>query len=158
VKATPFAKHTLVELVELTDGRAVARIPADAELRNHIGTQHAGALFTAGETASGAAVAAVFAAVLGTARLVAVSAKISYINAASTAVVAVATVDQSPDKLRAELERDGKVVFPVSIMLADEAGQDVASMRVEWHVSVLKTVADTSRELPPEVLFPLLAQ
>ena len=34
-----------------------------------------------------------------------------------------------------ELEAQGKVRFPVEVSLSDESGEEVAAMRVEWHVS-----------------------
>ena len=60
----PFARHAGVTITEVADGRAFARLPETPESVNHIGSQHAGALFTLGETASGAAMAGAFAQVL----------------------------------------------------------------------------------------------
>jgi acyl-coenzyme A thioesterase PaaI-like protein len=63
-KTVPFARHASVEIEMIDKGRAVARLPFRPEGLNHIGTQHAGALFTVGEAASGAAMAGMFAPIL----------------------------------------------------------------------------------------------
>src|SRR5258706_7795561 len=60
--AVPFARHVGIELVEIVPGKGVATLDETATSVNHIGSQHAGALFTLGETASGAAMAGAFAA------------------------------------------------------------------------------------------------
>src|SRR3712207_7474748 len=52
-------------VVEVAPGRGVVRLPDRDELRNHVGSQHAGALFSAGEAASGAAFVGAFAERLG---------------------------------------------------------------------------------------------
>ena len=81
--ATPFARHAGVEIVEIADGLATARLVQAEQLSNHIGTVHAGALFTLGETASGAAMVGAFAEVATQMRPLATSAKISYLKLAS---------------------------------------------------------------------------
>ena len=42
-QAIPFNTHVGLEVVELGPGRGVIRLPDRAELRNHVGSQHAGA-------------------------------------------------------------------------------------------------------------------
>ena len=56
----PFQNYVGVELLELADGTASAQLEQRDETTNHIKTQHAGAMFTLGEAASGAAMAAAF--------------------------------------------------------------------------------------------------
>lgn len=55
--SVPFARHAGVEIEKIESGRATARLPFRAEGLNHLGTQHAAALFALGEAASGAAMA-----------------------------------------------------------------------------------------------------
>ena len=43
----------------------VVKLPDMANLHNHVGSQHAGALFSAGEAASGAAFVGAFVEVMG---------------------------------------------------------------------------------------------
>lgn len=67
-KAVPFANHVGVELIEVGDGIGVAALDQRPETSNHIQTQHAGAMFTLGEAASGAALAGAFGPMIFQAR------------------------------------------------------------------------------------------
>ena len=77
-QAVPFAGHLGLEITSVAEGEAVVRLPERAELTNHVGSQHAGALFTVAETASGAAFVGAFAERLGEVTPLARSAEISY--------------------------------------------------------------------------------
>jgi acyl-coenzyme A thioesterase PaaI-like protein len=103
---------------------------------NHIGTQHAGALFTLGEAASGAAMAGVFAALLLEIRPVAADAAIRYLAVAKGPVRAEASVSDDPDALLNALKTDGKTVFRVRVNMTGEDQVKVAEMTVDWHVSM----------------------
>lgn len=133
--SVPFAAHAGVELVSIGDGRAEALLPDRPEVKNHIGSQHAAALFTLGETASGAAMAGAMAPVLLSVRPVAATARIGYAKIAKGPIRGLARVDADSAALRATLEAEGKVRFDVAVDLVDEGGETVATMAVEWHVS-----------------------
>jgi uncharacterized protein (TIGR00369 family) len=133
-EAIPFNKHLGLEVAELGEGRGVVRLPVDDVLRNHVGSQHAGALFTAGEAASGGAFVGTFAEQMANITPLAKSAEISYLKVARGPITATATLPQSAESLTSKLEAEGKVVFPVNVALADEDGNTVAEMRVDWHV------------------------
>lgn len=135
VASVPFARLANVEVVELGDGNAVTRIGEQQELRNHVGTQHAAALFLAGETASGAASAGAFAPMIADVRLVPRTAEITYIKGATTAVTATAQVEGSAEELRGLVSRNGKTEFVVNVAFADSAGESIATMRLNWHAS-----------------------
>ena len=64
-QAIPFNRHVGLDVAEVGDGRGVVRLPDDERLHNHVGSQHAGALFSAGEAASGAAFVGAFAERMG---------------------------------------------------------------------------------------------
>lgn len=132
--AVPFAGLTGVELVELEPGRAVARLTQRPEVGNHLGTLHAGALFTLGEAASGGAMTGTFAERILSVRPVAAEARITYAKAARGIVTATATATEAPEQLKARLDAEGKVKFDVTVDIADEQGQLVAGMTVAWHV------------------------
>ena len=55
-QAIPFNQHVGLEMVEVGDGVGVVRLPEGDHLLNHVGSQHAGALFAAGEAASKAGI------------------------------------------------------------------------------------------------------
>lgn len=133
-QTVPFATHTGIVIEEVAGGRGAASLDQRHETSNHIGSQHAGALFTLGEAASGAAMAGGFADILLSIRPVAAKAEISYLKVAKGRITASAKVDGDVQEVRASLERDGKVQFPVEVSLTDASGVEVAAMRVEWHV------------------------
>ncbi|NDC57312.1 MAG: DUF4442 domain-containing protein [Alphaproteobacteria bacterium] len=136
----PFANHTGVTLLDVNDGRAVAALEQSHETSNHIGTQHAGALFTLAEAASGAAMAGAFADRLLSIRPVAAAAQIRYLRIANGRVTAHARIDGDPEALRAALDATRRVQFPVHVSLRDDADKEVADMTVEWNVRVSRAV------------------
>ena len=120
-------------------GRAVARLPFRPEGLNHIGTQHAGALFALGEAASGAAMAGVFAPMLLEIRPVAAEAAIRYLAVAKGPVRAEASVSDDADALLHSVKTDGKTVFRVFVNMTGEDRTRVAEMTVDWHVSMKRS-------------------
>jgi acyl-coenzyme A thioesterase PaaI-like protein len=132
-QAVPFVRMLQLEYVDLGPGTATVRLPEREEMTNHVGSQHAGGLFTAAETASGAAFVAGFADRLGEITPLAKSAQISYLKIAKGPIDATATVD-GLDALVQALDADGKVEFPIEVRMTDSDGQEVAAATVEWHV------------------------
>ncbi|MET7770497.1 YiiD C-terminal domain-containing protein [Nocardia sp. NPDC005366] len=91
----PFAQRVGTLVTEISADRAVVEIPADDSVRNHMGTVHAGALFTAADIAGAAAFVGAAAARLFTIeRLVLRGGTASYRKPAVGRIRAVATVDQ----------------------------------------------------------------
>jgi acyl-coenzyme A thioesterase PaaI-like protein len=132
--AIPFNGHLGLEVVEVGDGRGVVRLPDEDHLHNHVGSQHAGGLFAAGEAASGAAFMGAFADHLGGITPLARSAEIDYKKLAKGPIDATATLDADVQELLGTLDSEGRVQFPVGIEMTDGDGQVVAGMTVEWHV------------------------
>lgn len=137
--SVPFAGHAGISLTELADGTATASLPDRPELLNHIGSQHAAALFAAGETASGGAMAGAFAEQLFAIRPVVSDARITYEKVAKGPISAVAVTGRPGADLRAALAADGKVSFPIAVTLSNTAEEVVARMTVEWHVSLKRS-------------------
>lgn len=137
-QAVPFAGFLGVEITSLTAGEATALLPERTELKNHVGSQHAGALFTAAETASGAAFVGAFAERMGDVTPLARNAEISYEKIAKGPIEAKATLGVPADEALATLDAEGKVVFPCQIELTDADGQRVATATVQWHVRLNK--------------------
>ena len=134
-RSVPFARHAGVEIDAIGKGHASAHLPFRPEGLNHIGTQHAAALFALGETASGAAMAGAFAPILFEVRPVAAEATIRYLGPAKGSVSAEARVDGEPDALLSTVKTEGKVRFPVVVSLKNEDGAEIGEMQVNWHVS-----------------------
>ncbi|MGH2973810.1 MAG: PaaI family thioesterase [Solirubrobacterales bacterium] len=137
-QAVPFAGYLGLEIAKVAPGEAVAVLPERTELTNHVGSQHAGALFTAAETASGAAFVGAFAERMGDVTPLARSAEISYEKIAKGPIEASAKLGVPAEEALATLDADGKVVFPCEIELTDADGQRVATATVQWHVRLNK--------------------
>ncbi|MBL9096355.1 MAG: YiiD C-terminal domain-containing protein [Alphaproteobacteria bacterium] len=132
--AVPFARHAGVKLTHVEAGLARAELEQTATSVNHIGTQHAGALFTLGETASGGAMAGLFADRILNVRPIAGEAQVRYTRLAKGRITAEARVAGARENIMATFERDKKVAFDVTVTLSDAEEKEVATMRVSWTV------------------------
>src|SRR6201999_2953119 len=133
-QVVPFVGFLDLQIESLTAGEATVVLPDKAELKNHVGSQHAGALFTAAETASGAAFVGAFAERMGEVRPLARSAEISYEKIAQGEVTAKARLGVPAAEALATLDSDGVVQFPCEVELFDAGGATVATATVRWHV------------------------
>jgi acyl-coenzyme A thioesterase PaaI-like protein len=133
-QAVPFAGHLNLDITSIAAGEATVVLPERPELTNHVGSQHAGALFTVAEAASGAAFVGAFAERLGEITPLARSAEISYEKIAHGPIEAKAKLAVPAAEALATLDTEGKVVFPCEIELTDTSGQRVATATVQWHV------------------------
>ncbi len=141
-QAVPFAGFLGLEITSVAPGEAVVVLPERAELTNHVASQHAGALFTVAEAASGAAFVGAFAERMGEVTPLARSAEISYEKIAKGPIEARARLAVPAAEALATLDAEGKVEFPCEIELADESGTQVATATVHWHVRLNKPAAD----------------
>jgi len=137
-QAVPFAGHLGVEITKVAAGEATVVLPERDELKNHVGSQHAGALFTLAETASGAAFVGAFAERMGDVTPLARSAEIAYEKIARGPITAQASLGIDKDEALASLDREGKVEFPCRVVLSDADGTQVATATVNWHVRLNK--------------------
>jgi acyl-coenzyme A thioesterase PaaI-like protein len=133
-QAVPFNQHLGLEIVELSLGRGVVRLPDDGSLRNHVGSQHASALFAVGQAASGAALATAFAEHLEAVEPLAEAAEVSYRQIARGPITATAVLGATPDELLADLDDAGEIRFAIDVSLTDGAANVVAEMTVRWLV------------------------
>jgi uncharacterized protein (TIGR00369 family) len=133
-QAVPFVGYLGLEITEIGEGEATVVMPERPELLNHVGSQHAGALFTVAETASGAAFVGAFAERMGELTPLARSAEISYDKVAKGRITAKARLGIAAAKAHESLDADGKVEFPCEVELTDAEGNVVAAANVRWHV------------------------
>ncbi|MFI6579129.1 DUF4442 domain-containing protein [Nocardiopsis sp. NPDC050513] len=130
--AVPFARTLGVTFTDLDFGRAVMRLPDDADHHNHVGGPHAGAMFTLAESASGAIVIGNFSDQLERAVPLAVSAEIRYLKLAMGDVTAEAVLGRPRDEIVAELDEGKRPEFPVEIELRTDDGTVTGRMTVVW--------------------------
>ncbi len=132
--AVPYISHMGIEVTEIGEGTATAVLPDRPELHNHVGSQHAGALFGVAETASGAAFVGAFAIRMGDVTPLARSAEIAYVKVARGTVEAKARLTMPADEALAKLDKDGRVDFSVEVEMSDGEGDTVATATVDWNV------------------------
>ena len=130
----PYAKHTGIELLVIADGLGVAQLPDRHETQNHMGSQHAGALFTLAEAASGAASVSLFADKVALIRAAITEANIKYLRAARGIIRAEGRLRVAGSDLLETFSADGRVDFVVDVTLTDEKERDVATMEVHWSI------------------------
>lgn len=139
--AVPFIGHLDLEITSISEGEAVVRLPDRPDLHNHVGSQHAGALFTVAETASGAAFVGAFAARMADVTPLARNAEIAYEKIAKGPIEASAKLGIDAGEALATLDADGRVEFPCEVELTDESGTRVATATVSWHVRLKEPAA-----------------
>lgn len=131
----PFVRLLGISIDDIGAGTSRVSMPEDPRLNNHLGTQHAGALFTLAETASGAAMAGGFAELILGLRPVAKESRIAYQKLARGATRAEGRVPGDLAALKAQLAQDGKVAFPVAVDIFDSEGTLAAQVTVDWYLS-----------------------
>ncbi len=131
----PFVRLLGISIDEIGAGTAKVSMPDDPKLHNHLGTQHAGAIFTLAETASGAAMAGGFADLILGLRPVAKESRIQYQKVAKGATHATGRVPGDIAALKAQLKVDGKIAFPVEVDIFDAQGTLAAQVQVDWYLS-----------------------
>ncbi|WP_329106732.1 DUF4442 domain-containing protein [Micromonospora sp. NBC_01699] len=137
LEAVPFVRTLGVEFVEIApdgaDGvRVTVRLPDSPATHNHVGGPHAGALFTLGETASGAVVLTAFGALLDRAVPLTVTADIAYRKLALGPVRATARLGRPATEVIAEFDAGTRPEFPVRVEIGTEDGEPTAEMTVLW--------------------------
>lgn len=130
----PFNRHLGLEILDVGSGTASVRLPEGPHLLNHVGSQHAAALFAVAEAASGGAMLGAFSDLMAQATPLARSAQISYLKPARGPIIATAHLAEPLDGVRSRLDADGRAEFPVEVEVEDAAGLRVAEVTVSWHV------------------------
>lgn len=129
----PMVGTLALEWVEVTREMVTMRLPDQVQYHNHIGGPHAGAMFTLGESASGAIVLTNFGDQLDRLVPLAVEAKIQYRRIAMGPVTATARLDRPIADIQAEVDAGTtRPEFAVDIEIADEAGNTTGTMTVLW--------------------------
>ena len=131
----PFVRLLGISIDDIGAGTSRVSMPEDPKLNNHLGTQHAGALFTLAETASGAAMAGGFAELILGLRPVAKESRIQYQKVARGATRAEGRVPGDLAALKAQLAPDGQVAFPVAVDIFVAEGTLAAQVTVDWYLS-----------------------
>ena len=133
-QAIPFNVHVGLETVTVAPDHGVVKLPDSPNLHNHVGSQHAGALFSLGEAASGAAFVGAFVELMGEITPLAESAEIAYRKLAKGEITATARFSEDRDALIARLNEEGRIRFPIAVEMTNADGVVVCEMTVNWYV------------------------
>lgn len=128
----PMVRTLHLEFLETTPERAVVALPDQSEFHNHVGGPHAGAMFTLGESASGAIVLTAFGDQLSRAVPLTVSSEIAYKKLAKGRVTATAELGRPAAEIVAELDNGERPEFPVRITITREDGAVSGEMSIVW--------------------------
>lgn len=128
----PMVGTLSLEFLELNETTAIMRLPDQQAYHNHIGGPHAGAMFTLGESASGALVLGNFAEYLEAVTPLAVEANIAYKRIAMGPVIATAVMSRTAAEVVAEMDAGTRPEFRVDITIATEDGTVTGQMYVVW--------------------------
>ena len=129
----PFIGTVGIRIDEVGRGAATATLPARHEVNNHLGTAHAGAVYTLGESASGGVVLSLFGDLLPNLFVALKSATVAHHKAAAGDVVATARLTGDGRAIRGGYESTGKADFDVVVEMA-VGDVSVASMTYTWAV------------------------
>jgi acyl-coenzyme A thioesterase PaaI-like protein len=144
----PFARHLSIDVVEVGPGHGLARLPDAPVLLNHVGTQHAGALYSVAETASGAAVLGAFLDEMGRFVPIVRSAEIRYVKPARGVVTARARMSEAIDAVKTRLHAEGRADCDVVVEL-EAGGVRVVECTFRWPPRRLTTRRYSMRTLLP---------
>ena len=129
----PFINTVGLRIDRIGRGEATATLPARTEVNNHLGTAHAGAVYTLGESASGGVVLSLFGDLLPGLFVALKEAKVAHHKAAPGDVVATARLTGDGRAIRAGYEQSGKADFDVVVEM--HVGElPVATMTYTWAV------------------------
>ncbi|MFK7929943.1 MAG: DUF4442 domain-containing protein [Myxococcota bacterium] len=113
----PFVNTVGIVIDDIGQGTAQATLPEDKSVQNHLGTAHAGAVYTLGESASGGVVLSLFADHFPGIFVALKSANVRHLKAAAGPVVATATLVGEAKEIRSTYDQSGKIDFDVSVSL-----------------------------------------
>jgi hypothetical protein len=137
IGAVPFAGTLGLRFTSVTADEAgyAAEVvmPDSTPIHNHIGGPHAGALYSLGETATGAVVFAAFADLLGRAVPLVVRAEVSYRKVAMGEVHARATLTATAaDGVRETANKGQRPEVPIPVEIYRADGEMAAALTVVW--------------------------
>jgi len=129
----PFIETVGLTIDEVGPGTATARLTSRREVHNHIGTVHAGALYTVGESATGAVVLGLFGDKLPGVFIALKGATVAHTKARPGDLTAHASVVGDPAAIRQGYEANGKADFDVAVSFQVD-GTEVAKVTYTWAV------------------------
>ena len=129
----PFVRTVGLSIDEVGPGTATASLSSRTEIHNHLGTVHAGALYTVGESATGAVVLGLFMDLLPGVFIALKSARVQHTKARSGDLLAKAQLVGDPAEVRKSYDQTGKADFDITVDFMVD-GTQVAEITYTWAV------------------------
>ncbi len=116
----PFVRTIGISVDKIRPGHCTATLPSVPAVHNHLGTAHAGAVYTLGETASGGVVLSIFADQMPGIFIALKTGTATHAKAREGDVLATARLAEGaePAAIRAQYDETGKVDFDVVVTLS----------------------------------------
>lgn len=137
-RSVPFARLLDIRVDAVDSQQALTRLAVQPQLANHVGSVHAGALFTVCESASGAALAGALAELIMRTRFVVRDAHVEYLKPAQGEVLARARLADEGAAVLEALRHDGRAEVAVDVSaltLAPDGSETlVARASFRWHL------------------------
>lgn len=127
----PFVKFVGLSIDQVGPGTATASLVSRPEVHNHLGTMHAGALYTTGESATGAVVLSIFGDLFPNVFIALKSASVTHSKARPGDLIANATLSGDAAAVREAFDADGKVDFDVDVVFTVD-GTETATVTYTW--------------------------
>ena len=134
----PMVGTLSLEFLKLDETTAVVRLPDQPEYHNHIGGPHAGAMFTLGESASGALGAGQFRRSSGARDTTGGRGQHRLQEGGDGAGRGNGGADQAGAEILAEVESGTRPEFRVDITIATDEGTVTGQMYVVWTLKLNK--------------------
>jgi len=136
-RSVPFAGYLGISVASVDAQAATARVAEAPHLNNHVGTFHAGAIFTLCESAAGAALAGALLPVIMQTRFVVRDARVNYLKPAKGTLLAQAALVDEAATVLDELKRLGRADVVVDVSARTHDGQVVAKASFNWSLKQL---------------------
>ncbi len=134
IEGMPLNTTLGIRIVDMSGGRALARLTDRPELANHLGAVHSAAQYGLIEAAGGASAASAFLDLLGDAIPYAQGAQVQYHRPARGMVSAEAVVDpEDARRAREDLDRQGLAHFEIEVRVLDDGGTATEAV-LHWSI------------------------
>lgn len=134
ILSLPFNEFLGLQLIEIDGGQVVCLDP-QSHHQNHLGTVHAGAVYSVAEAASGQALLQQVDLKLDEVVAVVRSATVKYRRPATGKLVAVGNIpDAAVEQLLTQLKEKGRGFVDVPVRVASD-GDDVLTAEFKWFVT-----------------------
>ncbi len=136
---SPFNRHLKAKMIDWTDEKAVIAVKRRRRVRNHVGSIHAGALFTLGETCAGLVIIRNFP--FANYRPLMSDVRVTYSKQARGDVVGECVIPAATiTRMKAEIDAGDVPLVEVITAISNDQGEVIANVATTWQVKAWQLV------------------